>query len=84
MQPGQHVILRLGPDPTPDHVDLPPELSEAFEAWPEAQAGFDKLSGAMQRAIAQHIGTAKQPKTRARRGLETAERLAHGRHPFRK
>ncbi|SHL58596.1 YdeI/OmpD-associated family protein [Hymenobacter psychrotolerans] len=84
IQLGQHLTVCLAPDPDPDHVDLPAELAEAFEAWPEAETGFTAHTGAMRRAIAQHIASARQPETRARRAVELAERLALGRHPFRK
>ena len=81
---GQSVALMLAPDPEPDRVDLPTELAEALEAWPEAEAQFEQLSGSMRRAIAQHISTARQAETRARRALEITEKLARGAHPFRK
>ncbi|QIX61899.1 DUF1905 domain-containing protein [Hymenobacter sp. BT18] len=84
VQVGQLVTITLAPDPEPDRVDVPEELAEAMEAWPEALTGFQQLSGSMQRAVAQHIATAKQPETRARRAVEMTERLARGRHPFRK
>ena len=81
---GQSVSLMLAPDPEPDRVDLPTELAEALEAWPEAEAQFEQLSGSMRRAIAQHISTARQAETRARRAVEITEKLARGAHPFRK
>ncbi|WP_167855427.1 YdeI/OmpD-associated family protein [Hymenobacter fodinae] len=84
VQVGQQVQLHLSPDPEPDRVDLPAELAEAFEAWPEAGEQFEKLSGSMRRAVAQHIATARQAETRARRAVEITERLARGGHPFRK
>lgn len=84
IQVGQRVHLALEPDPAPDQVDLPVELAEAFEAWPEAAGQFEQLSGSMRRAVAQHISAAKQSETRARRTVEITERLARGAHPFRK
>jgi PAS domain-containing protein len=84
VQVGQQVQLALAPDPEPDRVELPPELAEAMEAWPEAEARFESLSGSMRRALAQHISTARQAETRARRAVEITERLARGAHPFRK
>lgn len=81
---GQHVTLALAPDPEPDRVDVPPELAEALEAWPEAGAQFERLSGSMRRAVVQHIRTGKLAETRARRAVEITERLARGGHPFRK
>jgi len=84
VQLGQHVTLTLAPDPNPDAVDLPEELTEALAAWPEAEGGFQRYSASQRRAMAQHVATAKLPETRARRAVELAERLATGRHPFRK
>jgi hypothetical protein len=84
IQLGQHVMLSLAPDPNPDAVDLPEELAEALAAWPEADEGFQRYSASHRRAMAQHVASAKQPETRARRAVELAERLANGRHPFRK
>ena len=80
---GQEVAVQLAPDPNPDHVDLPDELAEALAAWPEAEASFLALSGAMRRAIARKVADAKRPDTRARYAVELAERLARGAHPFR-
>jgi hypothetical protein len=84
VQVGQHVTLSLAPDPNPDFVELPEELAEALAAWPEAETGFNGYSASHRRAMAQHVATAKQAETRARRAVELAERLATGRHPFRK
>jgi hypothetical protein len=81
---GQRVRVSLAPDPDPDHVDLPEELAEALEAWPEARVAFEAYSASHRRGIAYHVGTAKQAGTRARRAVEVAERLAVGAHPFRK
>jgi hypothetical protein len=81
---GQHVTLTLAPDPEPNRVDLPDELTEALAAWPEAEVGFNGYSASLQRAMAQHVATAKQAETRARRAVELAARLARGAHPFRK
>lgn len=84
VQLGQHVTVSLMLDPDPEAVDLPEELVEALAAWPEAETGFNSYSANHRRAIAQHVATAKQAETRARRAVELAERLANGRHPFRK
>ncbi|HEX8428419.1 YdeI/OmpD-associated family protein [Hymenobacter sp.] len=84
IQLGQHVSVSLAPDPNPDAVDLPEELAEALAAWPEAETRFNECSASHRRAMAQHVGSAKQAETRARRAVELAERLATGRHPFRK
>ena len=80
---GQELSITLTPDPDPDRVDLPEELLEALAAWPEAQAAYEPLSGAMKRAMVRQIEEAKTPETRARRAVQLAERLARGGHPFR-
>lgn len=84
VQVGQRVTLCLAPDPAPTFVELPPELAEALAAWPEAEQQFDWLAASMRRAVAQHIGQARHPETRARRAVEITERLARDAHPFRK
>jgi antitoxin component of MazEF toxin-antitoxin module len=80
---GQEVEVSLTRDPDPNHVDLPDELAEALAAWPEAEATFQKQSGAMRRAMARKVVDAKLAETRARYAVELAERLARGAHPFR-
>ena len=80
---GQWLDVAIAPDPNPDHVDLPDELAEAFAAWPEAEAAFNRYSGAHRRAMARLVAEAKQTQTRARRAVTLTERLARGLHPFR-
>ena len=80
---GQALAVQLAPDPSPDHVDLPPELAEALAAWPEAEAAFRAHTGAMRRAMARKVADARRPDTRARYAVELAKRLARGAHPFR-
>ncbi|MBJ6110645.1 YdeI/OmpD-associated family protein [Hymenobacter sp. BT523] len=80
---GQWLDVTIAPDPAPDHVDLPDELAEALAAWPEAEAAFQRYSGAHRRAMARLVAEAKQAETRARRAVTLTERLARGLHPFR-
>ncbi|MBH8569992.1 YdeI/OmpD-associated family protein [Microvirga sp. STS02] len=80
---GQELDISIGPDPNPDHVDLPDELAEALAAWPEAETAFNNYSGAHRRAMARVVAEAKQPATRARRAVTLVERLGRGLHPFR-
>ncbi|MCB2376411.1 YdeI/OmpD-associated family protein [Hymenobacter sp. BT635] len=80
---GQQLTVCLTPDPTPDAVDLPTELAEGLAEWPEAAAGFQRLTGGMKRAIAYHINTAKRPETRLNRTMQVLRQLATGGHPFR-
>ena len=80
---GQEVEVSIAPDPNPDHVDLPAELTEALTAWPEAETAFHAYCGSHRRAMARLVAEAKQPETRARRAVQLVERLGRGRHPFR-
>ncbi|MGI4873975.1 MAG: YdeI/OmpD-associated family protein [Janthinobacterium lividum] len=80
---GQEITVSLAPDPNPDYVDLPAELAEALEAWPEAEAAFLAYSASHRRAMARKVEAAKLPETRARYAVQLAERLAKGQHPFR-
>lgn len=80
---GQELSISLAPDPDPDRVDLPDELLEALAAWPEAQAAYELLNGAMKRAMVRQIEEAKTAETRARRAVQLVGKLARGGHPFR-
>lgn len=80
---GDELEIHIGPDPNPDHVDLPDELAEALAAWPEAEMAFSNYSGAHRRAMARLVAEAKQPETRIRRALKLTENLGRGLHPFR-
>ncbi|TGE27332.1 YdeI/OmpD-associated family protein [Hymenobacter metallicola] len=83
IQLGQQVAVSLAPDPTPNAVDLPAELADGLEAWPDAQASFERLTPGMKRAIAYHISSGKQNETRLKRTVQILRRLAAGAHPFR-
>ena len=80
---GDELEITIGPDPHPDHIDLPDELAEALAAWPEAETAFHGYSAAHRRAMARLVDEAKQPATRARRAVTLVERLGRGLHPFR-
>ncbi|WP_045689988.1 YdeI/OmpD-associated family protein [Hymenobacter sp. AT01-02] len=84
VQLGQCVHFHLAPDPTPEYIELPAELEEGLAAWPEAQESFEKLTGSMKRAVANHITEAKRTETRTARIMQLLERLVRGGHPFRK
>ncbi|WP_310391445.1 YdeI/OmpD-associated family protein [Hymenobacter sp.] len=75
---GDELAITLTADPNPDQVDLPDELAEGLEAWPEAQAGFARLTPGRQRGIAYRIDSAKRPETRLQRALQELEQLARG------
>ncbi len=59
------------PDRSKKKLELPTELSSAFRSNKALKASFDKLTPGKQREYADHIGSAKQEKTRISR-LEKA------------
>ncbi len=73
---GDQLAVTLAPDPNPDHVDLPDELAEGLDAWPEAAAAFARLTPGRQRGIAYRIDSAKRAETRLQRALHELEQLA--------
>ncbi|OUJ75744.1 YdeI/OmpD-associated family protein [Hymenobacter crusticola] len=79
---GDQVAVTLTPDPEPDAVDLPAEFAQALAEWPEAEAGFLRLTPSMKRALVQHIRSAVRAETRAERIVKALHLLAAGRHPF--
>ncbi|MBC8081641.1 MAG: YdeI/OmpD-associated family protein, partial [Hymenobacter sp.] len=73
---GDTLRVTLAPDPNPDQVDLPEELAEGLEAWPEAAAGFARLTPGRQRGIAYRVDSAKRAETRLQRAMQELEQLA--------
>ncbi len=78
---GQAVIDRARADGSWTSIDsseaalVPPDLSDAFTAYPGSQENFDQFPPGVRKQILQWIITAKRPETRAARIDETA-RLA--------
>ncbi|WP_046242629.1 YdeI/OmpD-associated family protein [Hymenobacter terrenus] len=73
---GDELTIALTADPNPNQVDLPEELAEGLEAWPEAGAQFARLTPGRQRSIAYRIDSAKRPETRLQRTMQELEQLA--------
>lgn len=65
-------------DTEPREVVVPPDLSSALEADPEARRFFDGLSYSNKRRIVLGIDDAKTPETRRRRIDKAIERLRQG------
>lgn len=72
---GAEVHVTLGPDPDPDHVDLPDELAAALQADPEATAAWQSLTPGRQRTLAYGVTRAKRPATRQRRAAAVLEEV---------
>ncbi len=75
-QVGDNLRVTLAADPHPDQVDLPDELAEGLDAWPEAAAAFARLTPGRQRGVAYRIDSAKRPETRLQRAMKELEQLA--------
>ena len=73
-----HVSMEL--DAEPRTVAVPPDLRNALEADPEANAAFEKLSFTHRREYVEWIAEAKRPETRARRVAGTVDGVRQGRH----
>ena len=58
---------------------IPPDLATALAAYPNATQYFDAFPRSVKRAILEWITLAKQPATRAKRIVETAELAAENR-----
>jgi len=82
LRSGDEVTVSISPDPTPNHIDLPEELTEGLSSWPEAEVAFERLTPGTKRALAYHIESAKRPETRSKRIVSVLHQLATGGHPF--
>ena len=71
---GEPIEVELTRDTSPRVLVLPKELEAAFKAEPELAERFEALSFTRRREMAEPIGEAKRPETRARR-LEEALNL---------
>ena len=76
--PGDMVVVELWPDPDPEHVELPEELTEVLAQDEAAARLFHALTAGRRRSLAYHVSSAKRPETRIRRSLELAKRLRNG------
>jgi len=75
---GEPVEIELTRDTSPRVLALPQELEAAFEAEPALGERFASLSFSRRREMAEPIGEAKRPETRARRLEDALARLREG------
>lgn len=54
-------------------LEIPPDLEEAFTAYPAAKQNFEAFPRSAKRGILEWIASAKKPETRAKRIEETAQ-----------
>lgn len=66
-----------------NHVEVPPNLQQAIEAEANGLKAWDMLTPGKKRMLAQHVLSAKTPKTQAKRVAEALEALIHHRADLR-
>lgn len=67
--------LEIGPDPTPDELDLPEEWLAVLAQDDAARKRWESFTIGMQRSLAYYVSSAKREPTRIKRSLELAEKL---------
>lgn len=67
--------LEIGPDPTPDELDLPEEWLAVLAQDDAARQRWESFTIGMRRSLAYYITSAKQEPTRIKRSLELAKKL---------
>lgn len=77
-RPGDFVRMELWPDPEPDRIDIPEELSETLDFIPEMKAAWDKLTPGMKRSMCYWVNSGKTVPTRAKRVAELLRRFETG------
>ena len=66
-QPGDVLDVTVELDTAPREVSVPPDVSSALDAAPQARAAFDRLSYSHQLQHVLAVEAAKTPQTRTRR-----------------
>lgn len=74
--PKSTVMFVLGPDPTPDELEVPAELVTALDHDPEAKARWDGFTVGRKRSLLHYVTSAKQEATRIRRAVELTRMLS--------
>ncbi len=69
------VVFDLGPDPTPDELDVPDEMVAALDQDPEARARWDAFTVGRRRSLLHYVTSAKQEATRIKRAIELTHKL---------
>ena len=79
---GDTVLVTVQKDTEERIVEIPPELTAAFEQNPEAKKFYDSLSYTNRKEYARWVATAKRQETKERRLEKTISMLLEGiKHP---
>lgn len=76
--PGDPVTIELWPDPEPDRLDIPAELAETLDFFPEFKEGWDAITTGMKRSMLTWINSGKTAPTRTKRVAELLKRFETG------
>ena len=79
LQIGDTVTFTLELDRAPREVEVPPALSAALDADPDARRSFDALAYTHRKEFAQWVAEAKREETRDRRVTQALEMIHSGR-----
>ena len=67
--------LELGPDPAPEQLVIPEELSLALEQDDAARTRWDTFTVGRRRSLIHYVTSAKLEPTRIKRALDLAEKI---------
>ncbi len=79
---GDEVAIELEEDLDLRKVEIPPDLLQAVQASPQAQAFFDQLSFTHQKEYVRWVTDAKRPETRLERIRRTVQLLEQGKREY--
>lgn len=75
---GYPVQVELRLDPEPNRVDIPEELAETLDFFPEMKAAWDQLKPGMQRSMCYWVSSGRTVVTRAKRVAGLLRRFETG------
>ncbi|MBK6369789.1 MAG: DUF1905 domain-containing protein [Flavobacteriales bacterium] len=75
---GDPVQVELRLDPEPNRIDIPEELAETLDFFPEMKAAWDQLKPGMQRSMCYWVSSGRTVVTRAKRVAGLLRRFETG------
>ncbi len=75
LTPKSTLVWDLAPDPKPEDLDIPDELSLALDQDPEARARWESFTLGRRRSLTYYVASAKQESTRIKRSVELTHKL---------
>ncbi len=75
---GDPVYIEIWRNERPDELEVPEELAETLDFFPEMKAAWDTLTTGMRRGMCIWVGSGKALETRAKRVAELLRRFENG------